>query len=289
MKKILLTMTTLSSLDLLIKKLFLIIVCIIEITFKSTYGLDIEKLRDDSTVAMEVTRSYGAVEAKISLEKIHHGVANDVLFVKSGDRPLCILKCYQSSNLDLIEGISGFVNILRTTYDIPSPEIKRVFKTVDEKVIILMDCCPGESVFFDLIKRTAVAELMAKIHTVRKDCPFNSDLLTFPQFDFLFSQCQDWKEIETVGAIFNQIDKSYLKRIPSGLIHGDFSFSNLLFEKNHISGILDFDNVRTSYLLTDLARAQIFYGFDEDYNLIETNIIEFLSSYEVDVNFRNTR
>lgn len=63
--------------------------------------------------------------------------------------------------------------------------------------------------------------------------------------------------------MYNDIDKSYLNTLPRGIIHGDFSYSNLLFEQSgQLSTILDFDNITRGYLLTDLVRCQIFFAFN---------------------------
>ena len=39
---------------------------------------------------------------------------------------------------------------------------------------------------------------------------------------------------------FNDIKKNWPKKLPSGIIHGDLFIDNIFFNKNNLSGIIDF-------------------------------------------------
>lgn len=77
-----------------------------------------------------------------------------------------------------------------------------------------------------------------------------------------------------LDSLYNQVDEGYKfiqsQNLPVGIIHGDIKLENVLFEKNEISGVLDFDDYRVSYLLEELTRTLMHDLDSEHRNVIRS-------------------
>lgn len=216
--------------------------------------------------------------SEVEFKKISHGVANKVFFIRNNLQPVAVLKYYPNNSYSQVTKIYQFVNTL-TKYGIPASASDYIYETREHKAVALLSYYTGDHIsVFSPEQQNEVAKIMAQIHMLNVPCEINNDL--FEKFDFLFLKCENWEYTKKLKDIYNGIDKSYLKMLPRRIIHGDFSYSNLLFEKSgQLSTILDLDNVTKGYLLTDLARCQIFFGFNSKGEPDTSSIENFVKSY----------
>ena len=87
--------------------------------------------------------------------------------------------------------------------------------------------------------------------------------------------------------IKNPIKKEILKRLkkysfsinlPKGIVHGDIRAQNLLFYKNKFNGIIDFDKIKYTNLIYDLADLVFYWSFFPKQN--KENIRLIIDAYE---------
>ena len=62
---------------------------------------------------------------------------------------------------------------------------------------------------------------------------------------------------------FNDIKKNWPKKLPSGIIHGDLFIDNIFFNKNNLSGIIDFYFAANDYYMYEIAICINALCFDE--------------------------
>ena len=62
---------------------------------------------------------------------------------------------------------------------------------------------------------------------------------------------------------FNDIKKNWPKKLPSGIIHGDLFVDNIFFNKNKLSGIIDFYFAANDYYMYEIAICINALCFDE--------------------------
>lgn len=195
---------------------------------------DLEKnessIIQDVCIVKKMMYMYG--DSELTLNSIPHGVANEVFYIQRSNDILGILKKYRNKDLNLVNDICDFTNKLRL-WGIPTPFVFQVCQNGDT-TYSLQEYKVGKSKFFSEAERIAVAKLMTQIHQLPIYCNFNSDLLDIPEFHKLFQKTSDSPYFQVIREIFDKTDISYLTSLPVGVIHGDFSYSNLLFMKKYI-------------------------------------------------------
>ena len=82
---------------------------------------------------------------------------------------------------------------------------------------------------------------------------------------------QQWQEIT---AELQQYDK-----LPAGLIHGDLFYDNVLFEDDHITGIIDFYNACHDWLLYDVAVTVNDWCLNENFSLDDNRLTALVRAY----------
>lgn len=226
-------------------------------------------------------RKFYNISGIIKFVPVYQGVANFIFLVKNNGKIVCVLKCLPQKNIQEITKISDLTEKFRKE-GFPVPKVDFLFSIPSHpNTLVAMQYCTGNN-HGNLQKkeRERIAKSMANLHLFNVPHGIPVKHITNKKFEKLFNQCKGWKHIAEMREIYKKIDLNYLTKLPLGLNHGDFSTTNILFDNNNeIVGILDFDRVSKSYLLTDLARAQIFFGFDEKGNLQEKNILQFLKAY----------
>lgn len=212
----------------------------------------------------------GRVESTILMPA---GVANAVYVVYSSSSEPYILKIYGRKTVEELESSELLLEQIRDA-GIRVPESIIPPTQVGSSVISVLSYINGHHI--DDIHLPEAAKLMAKIH-----CIETVETLLSPIQDYreLFESCKDWQYCEALKEIFASLDLSYRENLPRGIIHGDFSYTNLLVDsENHIT-LLDFDHLRNDILLTDLVRCQLFYAFDSEGNLKEETLRSFVLAY----------
>lgn len=92
--------------------------------------------------------------------------------------------------------------------------------------------------------------------------------------------CKGWQQAASLKKIWESLDLSYTDSLPRGVIHGDFSYSNLLVDKDGHLSLIDCDKMRYGILLDDIALAQIYYGFNTDGHFKKEAFTSFIKDYE---------
>jgi Ser/Thr protein kinase RdoA (MazF antagonist) len=225
-------------------------------------------------------RSFYNIIGVIEFISVYHGVSNFVFLVKNQGEIICVLKCFPNKDIREVSKNSEITEELREQ-GIPIPQVDFCFSIPDyPHTFISMQYLMGAHISLHAEELERIAKSMANLHLLCVPQAAIVKRLTKERFEALLEECREWECSAEMRKIYEKIDLNYLIQIPTGLIHGDFSPTNILFDnENEIVGILDFDIVSQSYLLTDLARAQIFFGFDEEGNLQEENIRRFLQAY----------
>lgn len=201
------------------------------------------------------------------------GVANEVYRVNSSKSKPYILKVFHRKTIEELDRAESLLQLVRMAgILVPDSIIPPI--QLDSKVISVISYVNGSHI--DDRHLSEVAKLMAKLHLIKI---VEDDPIPLKDYDLLFERCKGWEYCEVLKEIFTELDLSYLDNLPRGLIHGDFSYSNLLVDQDSQLTLLDFDHLRKDILLTDLVRCHLFYGFNQKGELKEEVIRNFVSTY----------
>jgi guanylate kinase/thiamine kinase-like enzyme len=185
-----------------------------------------------------------------------------------------ILKIFNRKTIQELERAESLLQLVREA-GIRVPESIIPPTQIGSKVISVLSYVNGHHI--DDSNLPEAARLMAKLHLVEAtEAP---PLAPLKDYNRLFESCKDWEYCGELRKIFASLDLSYRGDLPRGLIHGDFSYTNLLVEEENNLTLLDFDHLRNDILLTDLARCHLFYGFNQEGQLKEDTVRSFVSAY----------
>lgn len=201
------------------------------------------------------------------------GVANEVYVVNSSTSDPHILKIFNRKTIEELERAESLLQLVREA-GIRVPESIIPPTQVGSKVISVLSYVNGHHI--DDSNLPEAARLMAKLHLVETA---KSPLAPLKDYNRLFESCKDWEYCEELKEIFASLDLSYRESLPRGVIHGDFSYTNLLVDEENNLTLLDFDHLRNDILLTDLVRCHLFYGFNPEGKLKEDTVRSFVSAY----------
>lgn len=204
---------------------------------------------------------------------ISAGVANEVYVVNSSTSDPHILKIFNRKTIQELERAESLLQLIREA-GIRVPESIIPPTQIGSKVISVLSFVNGHHI--DDSNLPEAARLMAKLHLVEAT---EAPLAPLKDYNRLFESCKDWEYCGELKKIFSSLDLSYRGDLPRGLIHGDFSYTNLLVDEENNLTLLDFDHLRNDILLTDLARCHLFYGFNQEGQLKEDTVRSFVSAY----------
>ena len=213
-----------------------------------------------------------------SIERFNGGVSNRVYLISTKSGEKLAAKVFTRYSLGDVYKIEHTLSALRDMgFQIPETVAITLFQ--DKFPLHISRFQEGAHLIDqDLF---LVARLMAELHI--KGSSINpSPIKKYrgeEHYRNLFKKCENWAYTGELKKIYEELDLSYLSEIPTGTIHGDFSYTNLIHTENGKLTLLDFDNVCTSYLLTDLVRCHMFYGFDKEGELQEEKVNNFVSNY----------
>lgn len=222
-----------------------------------------------------------AVEQKlhttnITLSLSKHGGDNKVFFIKNKDTILGIAKCYTKRNIQQVEETYKISQLL--CKELPVPNTINIFLFNGNIPVVLQEFLMGKH--YECLNSKQLHEVaisMSKIHVIKSD----SKALNKNEFDYgeLFELCKSFPDYDFILKLYRNLNLNYLNGLPLSYIHGDISGSNILFNDGKISGIIDLDHARYSHRLTDIARSQVFFSFDNDGKLNEGKIHDFIKNY----------
>ena len=81
----------------------------------------------------------------------------------------------------------------------------------------------------------------------------------------------------------NEIKKNWPKKLPKGIIHGDLFIDNIFFNKNKLSGIIDFYFAANDYFMYEIAiciNALCFDKINSRFKINKNKIKNFIKGYE---------
>lgn len=85
---------------------------------------------------------------------------------------------------------------------------------------------------------------------------------------------QDTRLKELISVLADQEKDLVKAQLPLGLVHGDIKLENILFEDNQLTGILDFDDFRFSYLLEDVVMTMMHNLHSTEENLLRSGFVD---------------
>lgn len=233
---------------------------------------------DESSSIIECcSEMLGTTTDDISIKRFNGGVSNRVYLLSTSTEKKVVAKVFTKRSLEEVYRIDQITSSLRQS-GFRIPETLAIILFQDKFPLHISQFQEGSHVTDQDLHQ--IAKLMAELH-------LKGSLISPPPLEKykddkhyrnLFEKCKGWHYTEELKSIYEELDLSYLKDIPRGTIHGDFSYTNLI---NTQSGLvlIDFDHVCTSYLLTDLVRCHMFYGFDEQGELQEQKVKDFARDY----------
>lgn len=234
---------------------------------------------EQSSVINHSSKILGINSDEFTIEKFPGGVGNRVYLLNSSSGDQFVAKIFTKKTLDEVQQIEETVTgLLKASFFVPETLAISLFE--DTFPLHISKFQKGPHIRDEQLQEAA--KLMAKLHTT------TLSLNSFPEerykedshFQNLFNKCSQWELTDQLKEIYEELDLSYLPKIPKGLIHGDFSYTNLITSPEDKLVLLDFDHLCVSYLLTDLVRCHMFYGFDENGCLLEEKVRDFASSYQ---------
>jgi Ser/Thr protein kinase RdoA (MazF antagonist)/guanylate kinase len=214
---------------------------------------------------------------QMSIERFCGGVGNRVYLLSSKNGKRVVAKIFTKRSLEEVKQIDQVTSSLRQA-GFQIPETIAIVLLQDSFPLHISEFKEGSHVTDQELSE--IAKLMAELHVE------GSRIHPVPlekykdenHYRNLFKKCESWIHTEELKEIYEELDLDYLADIPIGTIHGDFSYTNLIHSETGLT-LIDFDHVCTSYLLTDLVRCHMFYGFDENGELQEQKINNFSRCY----------
>jgi homoserine kinase type II len=214
----------------------------------------------------------------LSVKKFSSGVSNRVYLLTNRSGEKFVAKLFTKKSINEVIRIEEIVlKLQKAGFLIPKTINISLFQ--NSFPLHISKFQKGLHITDDILEKAA--KLMGKLHIEGSSLASNyiEKYKQKKHFENLFKKCKDWELTSKLKEIYEELDLSYLSKIPTGLIHGDFSYTNLILNSGNNVVLIDFDHICISYLLTDLVRCQMFYGFDENGFLLEEKIKHFTNNY----------
>ncbi len=227
----------------------------------------------------DVVHGIPQFEGDISIQHMNSGTANKVFRITNKTTGNSYaLKIFNTNTLDDMAATYQFFDGIRpflTAHGIITPATVVFPCLKDEKIIMVNEFLEGNHITDEHFPKAGA--IMARLHLI--DTPERA-LKPRRDMAFLFEQCKRWEHCSYLETLWNSLDFSYLEQLPKGLIHGDFSYSNILADSNGQLSLIDCDYMRYDYLLDDIGLAQIYYGFDDEGNFKLKEFASFIAAYQ---------
>jgi Ser/Thr protein kinase RdoA (MazF antagonist) len=204
------------------------------------------------------------------------GVDNKVSFLSENKEILFVVKEYSKKTSLEVNTISELQNYLA---ELGLP-VSKSWSSLGSRTMV-QEYVPGNHVVnTNKYQISEIARLMAKVNKIKIP---KKHINTNHQFNFEkhFKLCEKLFCVEELKNIYKSVSQVYKIKLKSSFVHGDISPTNILFEKNQIVGLLDWDHSSFGTRITDIARSQIFYSFDLDKRIFKHDTyLSFIDSYE---------
>lgn len=193
---------------------------------------------------------------------------------------------FRKKNIESIESMLQRQVILEK--GIPCPSIlkhgDRVIHWMDrDTAYMVMNFCSGKTEGPDTItikQMNSLGSTCAIMHKAFSQIPLPSDLslpttgsytmdALWGNFHFRMDECnysvvpdEYKKALYVMEPILNQLNSDFYDKFPKGYAHEDFHSGNILFEKDCVSAVLDFDRNCYSYIWHDIGRAIMSFALE---------------------------
>ncbi len=133
-----------------------------------------------------------------------------------------------------------------------------------------------------------IGKILAKLHLAARDFSFirenelgiNGWKSLFSKFDHLVNDYEQNLREEILENL-NFLNNSWNFDLPSSAVHSDLFPDNVFFDKNEVSGVIDFYFAATDSLIYDFAITVNAWCFDEKNNFIEEKFDAMILGYEL--------
>jgi homoserine kinase type II len=138
-----------------------------------------------------------------------------------------------------------------------------VYDVLDGNAVLLTPRLPGRHVYNPTVKQVqALARFTGRLHMAGAELrmppfPRGPQWLAerFAAIDFEVGFTRSDLLSDTVGRVTSMLERTDVRELPTGVIHGDLFRDNVLFNERGLTGVLDFYNAADGYLVYDLAVA----------------------------------
>ncbi len=237
---------------------------------------------------------------EVKIARLYGGFRNTTVYVSKGDEAY-VLRIYTNKKREkeydenfgkTIRAEWSFVAYLRNN-GVPVPELVpnkkgELISKYNDTYVVLMNYIDGVDGRYNLNdkKFMNLGTLMANMHKSSQGYP-SEQTRVFPTknpFEYLKEKIgsEDPDLYCSLSEVYRLYEEtvSKIEALPKHLIHGDLIFSNILFRKNNIAGILDFDDIRRGMFIEELATLIIStYDHHKLYNVSLSYIDNFMQSY----------
>lgn len=202
-------------------------------------------------------------------KRLRAGAVNDVYGAKSSRYGAVILKCYDPRLKAQVRTQTELLTRLRLP--VPRPMVFRgkLFFPVEGRLCVVYPKLPGVSATHSTkMQREDVGTFLARFHRIRAVRLFRGPKRKLYELDdarlcsiVAMSRQKRLPSQQLLRELVAEAACLRLPRsIPHGAIHVDVKPNNVLFQKGHLSGVLDFDNMYRGPFLLDLAKSMVWFG-----------------------------
>jgi Ser/Thr protein kinase RdoA (MazF antagonist) len=186
-------------------------------------------------------------------------------------------------------------NGLPVSYALPDPQgnfIQQIPAPEGMRMAVLFSYAKGEKVLnYSAELHYKLGEIMARMHTVTHDLPFNRvqytpKVLLTDSFELIKQYIsEDTEEMQWMKQARRYLLTQFHKTMPSllryGVVHLDIWFDNLNIHNNQDITLFDFDFCGTGWLLLDIAYYQLqLFHTEKEPGQYEIKLNSFLKGYE---------
>ena len=231
----------------------------------------------------------------LNYSEIKEGVENTNYFIKT-EKNKFILTLYEKrvDEKDLPFFISLMKNLFDKNFPSPQPIINKngsyISEIVQKKaaVISFLDGTAKKNLSPDDCYQVGIST--AKLHSITKNLTGKrKNKLSVDSWRVIYNKVKKscskihHKLPEVIEKNLNQIEKSWPKNIPAGIIHADLFPDNIFFKNNKLSGIIDYYfscNDAYAFEIAICLNALCFEGKNENLSFNVTKAKKFIDGYE---------
>jgi len=188
-----------------------------------------------------------------------------------------------------------YMNFLyQNNITVPQPiktKTGQILTCFGDKPAVVLSFLSGKDITLDKITAHHCAELgqfLAQLHQTSNRCDLSqTNSLSITNWPLLFKECQKASNgefstiLSTLQSELSFLKKQWPQNLPKGLIHADLFPDNVFFEKETLSGIIDFYFSCTDFYAYDVAICLNAWCFDSKTSQFDiTKSTAFLTAYQ---------